>query len=296
MLAGVAISCLWGLARAAKAWRWAMSLLLLSTAAWQAYIHASSIGLAEAVFEISGALKAARMSEHYTWPFALLLVMLAVTLLGAAVLALARRERTQALATAATICSLLIIPTAWALSNVLARGNVMIPAADIGLLTGQLRDHRMLYSCGYGVATEDPKLIAFLQAEQRGERFILATPNARLAAPVVVRTGKAVMAMGGFSGLDPAIDPDTLSRLVREGQLRFVLLGGPGSYGSTELAEGRRRAIVALARERGARVDPALWRTEIPEGRVFQQRRQGDRMGLWDLRARQTNLRPDKGE
>jgi 4-amino-4-deoxy-L-arabinose transferase-like glycosyltransferase len=138
-------------------------------------------------------------------------------------------------------------------------------------------------------------LIAFLQAEQRGERFILATPNARLAAPIIVRTGKAVMAMGGFSGLDPAIDGDTISRMVHEGQLRFVLIGGPGSYGGSEFAEGRRRAIVALAREQGARVDPA-WRTEFPEGDVLQQRRQGARMRLWDLRAKPLNVNLGESE
>jgi 4-amino-4-deoxy-L-arabinose transferase-like glycosyltransferase len=296
MLVGVTLSYLGVMARYANAWRWPTSLVLLGTAAWQTYIQASSIVLQQPFSGALGVLKAALMPGNYTWPFALMVVMLAVTLICAVILALARRKRTHAFAMTGAVAALLVLPTTWALSNVLARGNVMIPAAEIGLLTGQLRDPRTLYSSGYGVATEDPKLIAFLQAEQRGERFILATPNARLAAPIIVRSGKAVMAMGGFSGLDPAIDADTISRMVREGQLRFVLLGRQGSYGNSEFAEGRRRAIVALAREQGARVDPALWRTEIPEGGVLQQRRQGDRMGLWDLQARLPDLKSDERE
>lgn len=270
--------------------------MLLGTAAWQSYIHASSIALPDATERIPDALKVALVPENYTWPFALLVVMLAVTLVCAAILVGGRHKRTHAFAMTGAVAALLLIPAAWTLSNVLARGNVMIPAADIGLLTGQLRDPRMLYSSGYGVATEDPKLIAFLRAEHRGERFILAAPNARLAAPIIVRTGKAVMAMGGFSGLDPAIDGPTISRMVHEGQLRFVLLGGPGSYGSSEFAEGRRLAIVALARERGARVDLALWRTEIAEGGSLQQRRQGDRLRLWDLQARPSNAKLAESE
>jgi len=68
-------------------------------------------------------------------------------------------------------------------------------------------------------------LVAFLQANRAGERYLLATSTTRLAAPIIVGSGEAVMAMGGFHGLNPILTPDKLGR----GQ------GDP-------LRDGRRRA------------------------------------------------------
>ncbi len=39
------------------------------------------------------------------------------------------------------------------------------------------------------------------------------------------------MAMGGFNGSDPFPTADELSALVASGELRYVLLGGPGGRG-----------------------------------------------------------------
>jgi hypothetical protein len=101
------------------------------------------------------------------------------------------------------------------------------------------------------------------------------------------------MAIGGFSGRDPVIDGAAFARMVRQGQVRFVLLGGPGSYGRSECAEARRRSIAALARRQGAPVDPSLWRSEAPEGDGTPQPRQGARLRLWDLRATPATAVPD---
>lgn len=73
------------------------------------------------------------------------------------------------------------------------------------------------------------------------------------AAPIEIATGKAVMAMGGFSGGDQALTVDRLADLAASGQLRYVLLlgngGGPGVGGSAQAA------ITQWVLQNGARVD-----------------------------------------
>jgi 4-amino-4-deoxy-L-arabinose transferase-like glycosyltransferase len=53
------------------------------------------------------------------------------------------------------------------------------------------------------------------------------------AAPLILATGKPVMAMGGFSGGDPALPLERLQAMVQSGELRYLLLegNGPGGFG-----------------------------------------------------------------
>src|SRR5439155_1530729 len=61
---------------------------------------------------------------------------------------------------------------------------------------------------------DPPGPVAFLEANQAGERYLLATTTTRLAAPIIISSGHPVMAMGGFHGLDPNLTPATLARMV----------------------------------------------------------------------------------
>ncbi len=76
-----------------------------------------------------------------------------------------------------------------------------------------------------------PALIAFLQANRADAAYLLATPSAQTASPFILATGQPVMALGGFSGNDPIVTPETFASRVRAGQVRFVLLSTPGPPG-----------------------------------------------------------------
>jgi 4-amino-4-deoxy-L-arabinose transferase-like glycosyltransferase len=54
----------------------------------------------------------------------------------------------------------------------------------------------------------------------------VATDTAVAAASIELATGQPVIAMGGFSGRDPAMTVDRLRALVRSGRLRYVVTGG----------------------------------------------------------------------
>lgn len=60
--------------------------------------------------------------------------------------------------------------------------------------------------------------------------WVAATSSAQTAASLELATGKSVMAIGGFSGGDPAITLARFKQLVAQGKIHYYLLGGgPGA-------------------------------------------------------------------
>ena len=51
------------------------------------------------------------------------------------------------------------------------------------------------------------------------------------AAPYIIETGKAVMALGGFSGSDQILSVNQLQTLIRDGQVHYFVLSGGGFGG-----------------------------------------------------------------
>ena len=63
-----------------------------------------------------------------------------------------------------------------------------------------------------------------------------------MTAPIIIKTGRAVVTIGGFNGADPTPTVSRLAALVKSGQLRYVLLsdrgaGPPGAGASTALEQ-----------------------------------------------------------
>jgi 4-amino-4-deoxy-L-arabinose transferase-like glycosyltransferase len=81
--------------------------------------------------------------------------------------------------------------------------------------------------------TLDSTTIDYLVANQGSASWIVAVSSANAAGRIELETGKAVMAMGGFSGSDAAPTLDQLKALITSGELRFVMIdgGGPGGLG-----------------------------------------------------------------
>jgi len=79
-----------------------------------------------------------------------------------------------------------------------------------------------------GGGSSDPALISYLLANRNGATWIVATTSANAAGSIQLASGEPVMAMGGFSGSDPAPSLAQLKALVASGQLRYVLVNGGG--------------------------------------------------------------------
>jgi hypothetical protein len=69
-------------------------------------------------------------------------------------------------------------------------------------------------------------LIAFLHRNGATERYPLLTESSDLAAPLIL-LGLRASSIGGYGASDPALSANGLADLVRSGQARFVMIGGP---------------------------------------------------------------------
>jgi 4-amino-4-deoxy-L-arabinose transferase-like glycosyltransferase len=84
---------------------------------------------------------------------------------------------------------------------------------------------------GGDTGTADPALVEYLLVNQGSTRWIVAAPGSQTAAGIQLAADEPVMAMGGFSGGDPAPTLDQLKAYIASGELRYVLLGGGGPGG-----------------------------------------------------------------
>lgn len=78
--------------------------------------------------------------------------------------------------------------------------------------------------------------IAYLKQHLGHATWLVAVQSANEAASIELSTGRPVLAMGGFSGSDPAMTVDKLAQLVSSGRLRYVLLSGGGPGGASSSA------------------------------------------------------------
>lgn len=209
-----------------------LPVALLLTAGWQAYVQ---YGYAS--------------WSSFDWRTWLYLGTSGAVAAGALGLIAQRRSATVAVPLA--LVALLVTPTGWALSTVLVPTNVASPRADIAALADPKAPR---------VATDRGRLLRFLAANHSGERYVLALPNAVQAAPLILRSGQSIMAMGGYLGTDPILTPDDLAVLVAQRQVRFIMLGG---YSLVPADQPRQQALAAWVRQHGAPVDPELWRPAV---------------------------------
>ena len=100
---------------------------------------------------------------------------------------------------------------------------------------------------GMGNAATDSALVGYLVAHQGTATWIVAATSAGEAGPIELATGLPVMAMGGFTGSDPAPTLDQLKVYVASGQLRYVLAGGGNGGGGADATASARTAWVTSA-------------------------------------------------
>jgi 4-amino-4-deoxy-L-arabinose transferase-like glycosyltransferase len=245
-LAAVGVASAWARYREGGAASVVPAGALLVTAMWQCYVH-------------SAALPTLALDWQRRLP---VWMLIAVVIAAAGLIALRLGRGAGAPAAAAlgvALAALLVIPSAWALSSVLVRGVAVIPSADVG----RLREPSAAGSPGdrwrSAEAAGREALTAFLRANRHRERFLLATPSAQLASPLIIATGEPVMAMGGFHGLDPILTPERLAALVEARQVRFVMLGELSTVSRYMGAESAGRPLADWVRANGRPVDAALW-------------------------------------
>lgn len=117
--------------------------------------------------------------------------------------------------------SLLIIlsisPFYWSLTPVLFGGNYALPEAGPQL-------ENPIQALEAANVQTDRHLIHYLSTHQTSNTFLFGTIDAPSAAPYIIKTGKPVMAIGGFNGTDPIIGAKQLEQLVQKGRIHYFYL------------------------------------------------------------------------
>lgn len=216
-LAGIGIMALWREYRGGS-WRsWLLPVALVVTAGAQIYM----------------------LSSYQTWSTLLTPVVAGLCGIGALGLILAlviprlRLMRTlQRTAVILAMISLFITPAVWTGVTVLQHNGGLTPSAGPSA-TASFGGGNM----GGGTKQVDQKLVQYLLAHQGNATYLFATTNSTTAAPYIISTGKAVMAMGGFAGSDNILTTQQLAALVKSGKVRYFLVSssGNGPGGSSSL-------------------------------------------------------------
>jgi 4-amino-4-deoxy-L-arabinose transferase-like glycosyltransferase len=242
VFAGIAVAGLWSRWKAGRSGRIYLPLIIVATAAWQIYLCMAQ----------SGGIGSDWLS--LTW-----LTSTGIATIGAVVLyALPQQgSRLPKLFAVVAIGALLVAPALTAASVVLRRPNIAAPVANItALLAPSDTERQALRTSRLDAARH--KLTGYLIANREAAKFLVAVPNANVAAPLIISTGLPVMAIGGYLGDDPILTPRDVERLASDRQLRFVMLGG------FTLAPAKQAAaldpIARWVRAHGRPVDPKLWR------------------------------------
>ncbi len=70
----------------------------------------------------------------------------------------------------------------------------------------------------------------YLEKHQGSATYLVAVNGSQSAGPFILESGKAVIAMGGFGGSDPAPTLSEFKQLVASGKVHYVYVsGGSGS-------------------------------------------------------------------
>jgi 4-amino-4-deoxy-L-arabinose transferase-like glycosyltransferase len=153
------------------------------------------------------------------------LFVTAIVWLGASAVS---RERVFGLiGTASLVGAMLFIPGVWSgLTTLNTSSNQSLPAAYGGGSAGPANSGR---------TQVNQQLLAYLQANTQGMKYLMAVPSSMQGSDYVIATGRPVLYLGGFMGIDPVETPASLQALVSSGQLRYIYWdatgrggGGPG--------------------------------------------------------------------
>jgi 4-amino-4-deoxy-L-arabinose transferase-like glycosyltransferase len=241
VFSGIAVAGLWSRWKAGKLGRMHLPLIIVGTACWHFYLCMAP----------STAIGSDWLS--LTWLTAIGIAVVC----AAALYAFPQPTRLAKPFAVAAVGALLVPPVLTTASVVLRRPNIAAPVANMtALLAPSDSENLTLRTSRLDAARQ--KLTNYLTANREAAKFLVAVPNANVAAPLIIQTGLPVMAVGGYLGDDPILTPSDVERLAADRQLRFVMLGG------FTLAPAKQAAaldpIARWVRTNGRPVDPKLWR------------------------------------
>jgi 4-amino-4-deoxy-L-arabinose transferase-like glycosyltransferase len=142
------------------------------------------------------------------------------------------------------LAAMMVIPAYWTVMTVTSSADHNLPTAYTGGNAGQNPNMR----AGKPPRESDVnrELLAELQANTQGMKYLVAVPSSQQGAQLVLATGRPVLYMGGFGGQDDVTSLDELKSMIANGELRYVMYGGERGN-KPEIAAWLKSSCVNLA-------------------------------------------------
>lgn len=123
-----------------------------------------------------------------------------------------------------------------------------LPAAGLELLSESSSGMRK-----FGDGGESNSILTeFLLANKtEKQKYLLVVSNSNMGSEIIINTGEAVMSLGGFLGNNNAITLDEFKKLVENGEVRYVMVGGQGGQGGGNSSNSE---IMTWVKENGTAV------------------------------------------
>ncbi len=172
------------------------------------------------------------------------------------------------------VASLLVTPAVWSyLTTLNFSRNQSLPSAYSGQASP---------STGQDGLQLNQSLLDFLEEHTQDTQYLMAVPSSMQGADYVIATGRPVLYLGGFMGNDPVVSAEDLSRMVAQGELRYIYWSGGGGSGF-----GNRSDISAWVTSSCTAVqgfDTATRNAGTPDGTTMPATGAGDGLGGGGLR------------
>ncbi|WP_434297264.1 glycosyltransferase family 39 protein [Clostridium sporogenes] len=147
------------------------------------------------------------------------------------------------------LMGVLITPLVCSATTIFYPMSGTFPSAGLSLMTNKQKDGFNMDNSNSG----NTKLIEFLKSHETNEKYLFVTSSTNgYASDIIINTGESVMALGGFFGTDKVITLDEFKKLVNNGEVRYVMVGGMGGNSSSD--------IMNWVKENGKVVSESEWK------------------------------------
>jgi len=103
------------------------------------------------------------------------------------------------------------------------------------------------------------KLIEFLEKNNTTEKYLLVVSTSGDASNIIIKTGKPVMTLGGFGGSDNIISLNKFKQMVKNGEVRYVMVSSSRSMNNQNSSENSNSAIMSWAQKNGTLVSTSKY-------------------------------------
>ena len=123
------------------------------------------------------------------------------------------RPKLRTLILAAAL-AILVMPAYWSGMTALnSSNNQSLPAAYTGRSSGPANE---------GGLQVNGALLDYLEPRTTGVKYLMAVPSSMQGADYVIATGRPVLYLGGFMGVDEVVTVEQLDAMVCRGELRYI--------------------------------------------------------------------------